>query len=140
MKHLNIEVMSRKEAVKMSFDLNVATVVISITDVEAEPANIHPNSKNNILAVLPLKFDDLDFGPTAMTEKDAEKIVNLINNLPDKCRHVVVHCEAGISRSAGVAAAIMKHLYGVDWVIFENPRYNPNMHCYQTLLEAFNQN
>ena len=39
--------------------------------------------------------------------------------------------------NAGVAAAIMKALFGDDWEVFDNPKYVPNMTCYRTVLDAF---
>ena len=48
-----------------------------------------------------------------------------------------MHCEAGQSRSAGVAAAIMKYLYNNDTDIFNNRYYKPNMLCYRKVLNAF---
>jgi hypothetical protein len=48
---------------------------------------------------------------------------------------LIVNCEAGISRSAGVAAAISKHLTGDDSFFFKN--YLPNRLVYRLLLEEF---
>lgn len=47
----------------------------------------------------------------------------------------IVHCEAGQSRSAGVAAALSKWINGEDWDYFLNPKYTPNSYCYQTILK-----
>ena len=48
----------------------------------------------------------------------------------------LVHCGAGQSRSAGVAAAILKWMTGSDAQIFDNRKYTPNMRCYRLVLEA----
>lgn len=48
---------------------------------------------------------------------------------------VVVHCDAGVSRSPAVAAAIAKVLTGDDAEFFGG-RYRPNLRVYRTLLES----
>ena len=47
---------------------------------------------------------------------------------------MIIQCDAGVSRSAGVAGALMKYYNGDDSEIFENPKYRPNMRCYRTML------
>ena len=47
---------------------------------------------------------------------------------------IIVQCEAGQSRSAGVAAALMKYVWNDDTAIFNNKKYTPNMLCYRTVL------
>ena len=50
---------------------------------------------------------------------------------------VICQCEAGISRSAGVASALLK-LYGMDEKeIFTKGLYMPNLLVYKKLLEVF---
>lgn len=61
-------------------------------------------------------------------------VAELLREYPDT--DVIVHCDAGISRSAGVAAAILKHTTGDDSSIFENGLYDPNLWCYQKTLAA----
>jgi len=51
---------------------------------------------------------------------------------------LVVHCEAGISRSAGVAAAISMHFNKDCSEFFENGKYIPNRLVYKTLLDELN--
>jgi hypothetical protein len=45
-----------------------------------------------------------------------------------------VHCGAGVSRSAGVAAALGKWLNNDDGFIFNNFSYCPNFTCYRLVL------
>lgn len=74
-----------------------------------------------------------------MTCDDADKIVAFcLKWLPET--DLIVHCEAGVSRSAGVCAAIMKWYERSDTMIFNNPYFRPNMHCYRTVLNAFDKN
>ena len=69
-----------------------------------------------------------------MGDEDAAKVAELLCAYPDT--DVIVHCDAGISRSAGIAAAILKHTTGDDSSIFENGLYDPNQWCYQKTLKA----
>ena len=50
---------------------------------------------------------------------------------------IIVNCEAGVSRSAGIAAALAKYLGQSDERFF-NPRgpYCPNRYVYRTLLNV----
>lgn len=131
-------VMSRARAKKFSFQPHDFTsVIISITDIDKELNNLIVNTNNGIKSVLQVQFDDYDQGePNCITEKDAEKIAEFVKRTADKVDTVIVHCEAGISRSAGVAAAISKYLFNDDTAIFNNRQYCPNMTCYRYVLNA----
>lgn len=133
-----IFVMSRKEAHKYSFRPHKEkAAVISIIDVDKNFVNFRNNNMNNIVAVLNLFFDDVcGDEPNCMNENDSEKIAEFAKNIVDKVDQVIVHCEAGVSRSAGVAAALMKYFNNDDMPIFNNPQYCPNMHCYSMVLDA----
>lgn len=109
--------------------------VISICDTDRENPHFISGVK-----VCNLQFDDVDSGENCMTESDALKICDFVNFITLHNYDVlIVHCEAGISRSSGVAAAIMKYIYNDDWEIFNNKLYYPNMFCYKLVLETFNE-
>lgn len=84
--------------------------LISITDAERLPALV----RDRWCAVLRLAFDDVDpiTFPGAdpdkkpFTEAQAASIARFVLELPDAVGTLVVHCRAGISRSAGVARAV----------------------------------
>jgi len=134
-----ITVMSRNEALK---NLNASDVIntalISISSIDEE----FPQFTNANLTTLFLRFDDVDRGtPNCINETHANKINDFIKNIPDnENQRLVVHCGAGVSRSAGVAAAIMKFLYDDDWPIFNSPKYRPNMTCYRMVLGKLMEN
>lgn len=135
-------------AVDISGMINVSHVMIRITDPknDFQPLKDNPNR----VAVLELKFRDIDGKDYQTWSKEdqekykgifedshAQQIVDFIYaHSPDK---VVVHCDAGISRSAGVAAAIAKAITGSDEVIFKDNRYIPNRYIYRKLLNAFHE-
>ena len=130
--------MSRNLAHKYSFKPHKEkTAIISIANVDSGFVNFRNNNENNIVAVLNLFFDDVCGNePNCMNENDAKKIAEFAKNTADKVDKIIVHCEAGVSRSAGVAAALMKYFNNDDMPIFESPHYCPNMHCYSMVLNA----
>ena len=119
-------VMSKKEAVKYSYHLHKKqSVIISISNVGESRPCFSRQVHNGIRSICYLQFDDVEKGEeNAITEKDAQKIAAFINRFKGEIPRIIVHCEAGISRSAGVCAAI------------KNPKYVPNMSCYRMLLDS----
>ena len=136
---MTIKVMSRGNAVKYSFEPHdVKAAVISISDCDKESPMLDNNPNNGIAAQCKVRFDDVDSGAAnCITKRDAQTIVSFVTDIAKNHEKLIVHCEAGVSRSAGVAAAIMKALYGDDWEVFGNQQYVPNMTCYRTVLDAF---
>ena len=138
---IDIRILNRKEAKKFSYESHdFKTAIISITDTDKADVIFEKNEANGIKAVLRLKFDDVERdnkNEHCITKEDAENIVKFVNKNKNNVDKFIVHCEAGVSRSAGVGAAIMKALNGDDWDVFKNPLKCPNMKCYRTVLNAF---
>lgn len=117
--------------------------LISITDPDRKniPYDISCNFKN----VLEISFWDIeeDFCEyVAITDEQGSVIKDFIN----KNDLFLVHCEAGISRSAGVAKAIEcikwfnSDVYEYetslcDDSIRNHPRYSPNHKVFKTIME-----
>jgi len=144
-------VLSRGEIELFPNDVHVPHVIISITNPGSRPAVIKENEYT--LDVLRLSFEDEEdtekagwdirrleawekhFGPWRPFRKaDAEAIRDLVTSCEPEA--VIVHCEAGISRSAATAAALAKHYNGDDRVFWMMPRYNPNKLVYRVLLDV----
>ena len=72
-----------------------------------------------------------------MRDEDAQKIVRAVEQWKDKVEQIVVHCDAGYSRSSAVAAALALALNGrgADDEFFVKGNYCPNMHVYNTMLK-----
>ena len=134
---IKFTVMSYNKARKHSYNPNIEDcIIISIRDYEEEAR--FNNHNPHIKGVLYLNYNDVEgHGEHCMTRRDAEKIIQFVNQHIGSVEHIVVHCEAGVSRSAGTCAGLMQILTSSDRDIFENPRFNPNMHCYKTMLNAY---
>ena len=68
-------------------------------------------------------------------EEDAKGILHFVDTYKKEVDLIVVHCEAGISRSAGVASALSLILNGTDDYYFKH--YLPNILCYRKILNAY---
>lgn len=109
-------------------------VIISITDPDSREAAIPPSKETK--DILRLQFWDIvDYSRMATEEEkkkyerifddfDALAIVKFIQQHIDDVEMIICHCEAGISRSAGVAAALARLCNGDDQDFFA--RYHPN--------------
>ena len=123
-----------------------SSVIISISDPNMDYSSspfITP--ENHIEAILPLCFCDADRpgtdvygnetdGSDLMSDDDAQKVALFVRGrMTDR---IIVHCDAGISRSGGVAAAIAKWMLNDDSEFFYSGQYRPNMWCYRKTLTA----
>ena len=117
------------------------SIVISISSFGSSQARIIPNKENGILRVCYSVFNDTDSISTdeyGISSLVAFRIVNFLKEASNQIKfdQIIVQCEAGQSRSAGVAAALMKYINGDDTPIFDNPRYKPNMRVYRSILDT----
>lgn len=130
--------MGRREAQSYSYHQNIDDcIIISINEPDMKLTNFD-RTNTKIKGILRLYFDDIS-EPTAkyltMSEDDARKIHTFIDVYKDKVNTIIVHCAAGISRSAGVACALSVYLNGTDRDIWTSGEYQPNRLCYQLLLK-----
>jgi len=117
----------------------VAHVVISITSSPKDVARLRPNTMCR--GVLRLSFPDADV-PSArypeanlFSREQATKIWTFVQQHLFESQSIIVHCDAGVSRSSAVAAALARVLNDDDAEFFGG-RYRPNMRVYRTLLET----
>ena len=133
---LNIIVKNRQD-IQNGFCPDDLSVLITITD----PSRTHADPSDRYNDVLYLKFDDADFQVVSsiclINNKHANIILNFVaHNIECNIKTIVVNCEAGISRSAGVAAALSKIYNGCDKDIIKmKPMYNRKV--YSTILECY---
>lgn len=106
MEPFTVVVLSREEAEKVKPLPNSA--IISITDPGSDDANL----KDGWEYILRQKFSDVspstlsDYQNEGMSKQQAEEAVQFIALVADSADVLYIHCEAGISRSAGVASFV----------------------------------
>lgn len=131
-----IRVMSRERAVRYSYSDHPNTLMISIRDTD-QPI---PFFNKNNMTIHYFEFDDIEDGSAAIygkpiSDEQANHIAEVVRNENYDC--IIVHCGTGISRSAGVAAAIGMAINGDDSFIFNDSRFTPNRTCYRKTIKAF---
>lgn len=114
-----------------------SSILITIHSVGKPNAFVIKTTKNGILDVLDLEFNDTEEDTIvsgAMSDDDAIKIVDFINIYKDSIDTLFVTCEDGTYRSSGCALAISERL---------NAKFDKscgdsvNILCYNKILRAF---
>lgn len=148
---MKVIALSREMALWMANQIPEPHVTVSIIEPREEPLKFAENKAR--LAILSINFYDLDYNPERWGEKEtkeiveqyghgiftpdqAKQIVDFIEVWKAKVEMIVVHCSAGVSRSAGVAGAISLILNGRDEMFFKG-RYIPNRFVYRTILNEW---
>ena len=140
---MEIHVMSRDGMTKFSQEEHpFESFAISVSDPDRTPIIIDVLNHSRIYSVHYFRFwDEVDPQYGAMKEDDATLLAKFVlyehKHKPDA--HLVVNCEGGISRSAGIAAAISKYFNGNDHHYFHKSRFVPNMRCYRLVLDALHK-
>ena len=137
---MKIIVMNRKEVLDFCKHPHLAQfAIISISTPHVEYSEFpFCTATNNVIDICEVQFFDLDntypIKKGLMEFKDAKKITEFVSYYKDKI--IIVHCDAGQSRSAGVAAALSKYYNNDDSEYFDNPHFTPNMWCYRQIMNA----
>lgn len=117
----------------------VPHVVISITSAHDDLAPVRANPAR--LGLLRLAFPDVEEPSARFPEESlfsaehAAQIRAFVEQHAPYVARIVIHCDAGRSRSPAVAAALARVLTGDDAEFFGG-RYAPNARVYRTLLAA----
>lgn len=125
-------VLSRTQAIE--FECRKPWIAISISSYK-DFARLHAENR---IALLQLAFPDLDLprvGWDLFSAEQANQVYNFIQPLWEVSDVLMVHCDAGLSRSPAIAAALHKVFVESDnneyW-----KRYIPNAHVYKTMLHV----
>ena len=123
-----------------------SSVILSVSDPNMEDSTgLFMTPEKLAEAILLLCFCDADRpgtnvygnetdGSDLMSDDDARKVALFVTGcVTDRG---IVHCDAGVSRSGGVAAAIAKWMLNDDSEFFYSGQYRPNMWCYRKTLTA----
>jgi predicted protein tyrosine phosphatase len=130
-----LEVVNRGIIQKIAGDYTSA--VISICSGN----DVWPTISKDFGAVCKLRFDDWDAPPDGFEcvlfdEHMAARILDFVENLPKSITRVIVHCDAGISRSPGVAVALNEIYNSVKIVPPAWQMYNRLV--YRTIITVYN--
>ena len=143
---VNVNVLSRDEIEKVDLQF---LPVISVVGSGTRSVKL-----NNPLRVLTLVFDDVEYGNSGnhivFNKGQAEDILEFIRNLPPaEDLIVMIHCEAGISRSAGIARGLEKcglavwmNLNRMYWDLGDGAwrsAYHPNQTVVSTIFNTYNE-
>lgn len=97
-------------------NIDEPTLIISISSTDDKlPLIMNEADNENIRHIEYLQFDDIDtaeslHGLKPMSDEDAGCIVDALIQYVDEVSQIIVHCDAGYSRSPAVAAALAKAL------------------------------
>jgi len=124
-----------------SFFYEEPYIVISICEPGEEPPNLKTDSnRKDVLRVEIHDIDDVKFaeeyGYKTLDENQAKSVLEFAEKWKDKLNILVIHCSAGVCRSAGMAAALSRVYNGHSRGIIDNPRYKPSTHIQATIVKV----
>lgn len=101
-----------------------------LCSVEEPYENDYPNS----IAVAFLDTE-VPSHPRAFTQEMANQIIDFFKSTPSDA-DVFVCCDSGESRSAAIAAALMRSQGLDDQVIWQEKHYHPNIYVYSVMCKS----
>lgn len=115
-------------------------VVISISDPGIETPTWIVKEDPKCRDILGLHFSDIDIhidDCILFDKTHAQEILDFYGKWMEKVSTIVIHCNAGISRSPAVAAALSLIDSGDDKKIWDNRAFYPNRHVYRTIINQY---
>jgi len=131
---MKIIVLSKEEARYFTSDVPWACISIATEDGSWPPID-----ENGRIGLLQVAFHDLVMpvdGCQLFDAEHAHRILDFVKVSWGRIQVLVVHCEAGASRSPAVAAALSRIYLGEDRDFFRPGVYDPNYLVYHTLLNV----
>lgn len=129
---IRLEIMSQMKAVLASKTVSEKTAIISITAPGQRLPEFAPNP--NIIGIFRMRFWDVSSPAAGLRlpkQSDFDGLRDFTDEMVQKQAAVfMIHCAAGISRSAATAAAISDYLH-LNAHIFDSPSYFPNRLVYK---------
>jgi predicted protein tyrosine phosphatase len=147
---MKVEVLSRYQMGDVQ-ERKYKYAVISITEPTANFTN-YPCSDPNLMGVLAIKFSDIteeiDFirdegGRVIMrpiSKEQARLVLDFTKSMRQQADAILINCDAGVSRSAAVGAAILRINGEDDSHIWNSPYHYPNKYVYDLLIEESKKN
>lgn len=132
----SFRIMDRPDAVEYCKEEHIhSSIIISISSANGHRPRLVKTDHNRVVAVLYLFFDDEVVGDNTFSDEQAEQVIRFVDVWKSAVERLVVHCDAGVSRSAAVCAAMKRHLGFDDQDIFTSRQYEPNPLVYATLMQ-----
>ena len=129
---INIIALSREKAIRLSYsdsDFDNDKIIISIRDPNKVKPEFNINN-SSIKDILYLSFYDIS--------EETKSIFGGYESM-SPIDAIWVQCEMGMSRSAGIAAALMEY-YNIDsGYILNRSKYYPNLLCYKLTKNFFRE-
>lgn len=138
-KKIDLLVLGREEITNFTFEKPY--LIISITDPKNADAQIVQPS--NLIDIIRLRFDDIgkpnkfqfeNSTDILMNSEQAMQILEFIEKNLSQVELIVCQCEQGMSRSAGIGAALSRILQDEDEYFLKN--YWANRWVYDLLIET----
>jgi predicted protein tyrosine phosphatase len=127
-----IEVASRAEASNILSSSHTCADVTCLVSI-GEAHNELPEGYHNIAHKLRLVFADTVSAECGPSEDDVRRIIELAESLCSSRGRVLIHCEAGVSRSSAAALIMYAHWLGpgrereaIAKVLAQRPMAKPN--------------
>lgn len=135
---MEVKVLSRQ--MMCDFKYHHPYIVISICEPgEPVPKMQLDLNREHVHPIIIHDVDDIEFAKKnnyKILDKDqAREVLEVVERYKDKVKTIIVHCGAGICRSAGLGAALLLIYNGDDSEIMQSPRYKPNRHVFRMVLE-----
>lgn len=134
---INIEVVSREEANTILASPEECSKILFLVSIGA-PEDDLPKGYSNVPNRLRLLFGDTVTAEHGATEADIQCLIDLANRLKGSNGNVLIHCEAGVSRSPAAALILYTCLLGrgserksMDLVLRQRPFAMPNRRMVQ---------
>jgi hypothetical protein len=154
---INFRVMSRAD-IESDFYLTVKEssmphIILSTTSETIRKGSVVVKENPHCKGIIRFTFDDLDtrhleivkqkqglckYQYKLFTVDNAKEILTFVNEHINEIEAIITHCDAGISRSAAMAASLSKIITNMDDFFFKN--YIPNMLVYTTILNEYYYN
>jgi len=146
---MHVTILDKHAALKVAEIFPKPFAVISISTPGDEPPKF-PNNKL-LKYLLPLSFYDIDpaswetseleiYKNGIFSEKQAKQIIEFVYKIEEvEIDTMLIHCDAGVSRSAGVGAAVELIMNGSDKTVFNNRKFVPNRFVYRTIINTFHK-
>lgn len=136
---LNMDIFKGKEVMVVS----ISSTVNEAEEMERLISEAHFSCDTNSLAD---RITATHYSAFADTDDDsgisdfiAKNMAIALKMIDTKNAVIIVQCDAGKSRSAGVAAALLKFYHNDDRAVFDSPYFTPNIRCYRKVLDALNE-